>query len=114
MPKKTKTNDRELIAKAVFGEITLGEVIGKFESSISSIFVERDGEDLGNFDSWAIEEGHLQLLSEHAVEADFLLDSRVKVHESWLELEKDGVVWTLSFLEYKKVRFDSILSGAAK
>lgn len=105
--------DQELIAKTVFGEITLGEVLNKFESKISWMEVEYDGRE-AKYESWVLEDGDLQLFGEWEMEVRLPLDSKAKIREDSIEVEYEGENFTFTFIESKTVRFDSLLPGGDK
>jgi len=103
---------KSLVAKAVFGEITLGEVLKKFHKKISAIIVEYlDSEN--TYDSWCIddlEDGgqELQLMDDYEV-TSFPLETKVKLRSGELEIENEVGTFILTFMEHKKVKFDSLL-----
>jgi hypothetical protein len=103
--------DQELMAKAVFGEITLGEVLNKFADKISFIEVDRGGLD-ARYESWLLEDGELQLFGEYEMELALPLDSKVKVQEHSIEFRHEDETYSLTFVESKTIKFDSLLPGA--
>lgn len=103
--------DQELIAKTVFGEITLGEVLNKFESKISWMEVEHEGSE-AKYESWVLGEGFLQLFGEYEMELSLPLDSKTKVRKDSIEVEYEGETFTFTFMESKTVKFDSLLPGS--
>jgi len=105
--------DKELLAKNVFGEITLEDVYRRFGKDIVAIHVENSlGADLVNT-SWSIEDG--QFLGHGVYEADFFfnLKTKVKVLDSHIELEdEDGTEWYLTFLV--PVKLSRLVPGGKK
>ena len=98
----------ELVAKTVFGEMTLGEVFQKFEGRASSITVDRN--DVSNdYDSWILEDGTVSFVGEWEVEYEFPLNTKVKVREDFLEFEYKSETYTIALTESKNIRFDALL-----
>jgi len=103
---------KSLVAKAVFGEITLGEVLKKFHKKISAIMVEyEDNESI--YDNWCVDDDgdggqELQLPDDYEV-TSFPLETKVKLRSSELEIENEVGTFILTFMEHKKVKFDSLL-----
>jgi hypothetical protein len=103
--------DQELIAKTVFGEITLGEVLKKFADRISSIEVESNGLD-SQYESWLLKDGELRLFGEYEMELALPLDSKVKVQEDSIEVRHKDETYSLTFVESNVIKFDSLLPRA--
>lgn len=103
--------NRELVAKTVFGEITLGEVFKIYENNVSHISVEEGGVERGKYESFQVEEDQLQLYGEWEMEHAFWLGSKVKVQEDFLEIEDEGLTYHLTFVESKTIKFSSLLPG---
>lgn len=111
-------NDKELIAKTVFGEITLGEVLSRFEYRISSISIgpaERTFD--AEYNSWWTERGELHCVGHDEVyerKIIFSLASKVRVHEDHFEVMNcSGRLYRVFFFETKPIKFDPLLPGAA-
>ena len=111
----------ELVAKTVFGEMSLGEVFKKFEKKISSVVVETNGSET-NCTAWRFLEDRIQfgqVLPRYKgsevtgewwnVELELLLNSKVKVKEDFLEIGHKGDTFILTFIESKNIRFDALL-----
>ena len=98
---------KSLVAKAVFGEITLGDVLKKFHKKISAIVVEYEDSEF-IYDSWCVDEGELQLMEDYET-LSFPLDTKIKLRSSELELEDETGIYVLTFMQHKKVKFDSLL-----
>ena len=112
--------DHELIAKVVFGEATLGEVLNRFEYRISTMTVTVLRGDLRSvgydYNSWWTEDGKIVLVGEdggYQRRCTFNLDTKVRVHDGYLELKENSDSYRLVLLETKKITFDEILPGAA-
>lgn len=112
--------DQELIAKVVFGEATLGEVLKRFEYRISTVTItilRDDRPSVGyDYNSWWIEDGKIVLVGEsgdYQRRCTFNLDTKVMVHDGYLELKENSDSYRLVLLETKKITFDEILPGAA-
>lgn len=111
--------DQELTAKAVFGEITLGDVVSRFNHRISvvNIAVLRNAHPVGyDYQSWWVEKGRLVLAGGddvHRRRISFPLDAKVKIQNECLEIKEGDYNYRLIFLETKKITFDEILPGAA-
>lgn len=103
--------NKELVAKTVFGEITLGEIFKLFEKKISLIMVEEGGVERGNYDHFEVDEDKLCIYGEWQMEHAFWMDSKVKVQEDFLEVEDGGFTYHLTFIESKNIKFDSLLPG---
>ena len=113
--------DQELIAKTVFGEITLEEVLNKFADRISSIEVDQgfldDGilySEANKYESWLLEDGELQLFGKYGTELALPLDSKVKVQEHDIEIRNEDGIYSLTFIEFRSIKFDSLLPGGMK
>ena len=103
---------KKLVAKTVLGELTLGDVLKKFHKKISAIIVDYEGNEIA-YDNWCVdkndeEEDELQLIDDYEV-TSFPLDTKVKVRSGELEFENELGTFVLTFMEHKKVRFDSLL-----
>ena len=98
---------KSLVAKAVFGEITLGDVLKKFHKKISAIVVEYEDSEF-IYDSWCVDEGELQLMEDYET-LSFPLDTKIKLRSSELELEDETGIYVLTFMQHKKVKFESLL-----
>jgi hypothetical protein len=102
---------KSLVAKAVFGEITLGEVLKKFHKKISAIIVEYEDNE-NTYDNWCVDDGdcgqELQLMDDYEV-TSFPLETKVKLRSGELEIEHEVGTFILTFMEHKKVKFDSLL-----
>lgn len=104
-------NEKELIVKHVFGELTLGEVFRKFEKDIHSIQVESESGMDAVIDSWGVDEDDtLQLYGEYGLDGSFDLGIKVKVCGDHLEFEHEGDIFYMTFIA--AIRFDSLLPGA--
>ena len=110
-------NNQELIAKTVFGEITLGEVLNRFENRISSIGIGPVGRKFdAEYNSWWTEERELHCVGRDEVyerKIVFNLDSKVRVYENHLEISVSGRSYRIVFFETKGIKLDSLLPGAA-
>lgn len=117
--------NKELVAKAVFGQITLGEVINKFGDKISRIFVESD---YGEFDgsSYSKDTGEevffvvdkknktISFHSSYQIDLQLDLSTKVKVKPNEIEIENEEGRFVLTFIETKVVSFESILPQSRK
>lgn len=111
--------DQELIAKAVFGEITLGEVFRRFEYRISAanIAVLRNSHPVGHdYDSWWFEAGRIIFVGGDETDKrriSFPLEVKVKVQDSCLEFRDPNAPFPvrMSLLETKPIKL--ILPGEA-
>lgn len=99
---------KKLVAKTVFGELTLGDVLKKFHKNISAITVEYEDKE-ATYDNWYFDEGELQIIDEYEKVCSFPLDAKVKVRSDELEFENENGTFILTFMEHKKVKFDSLL-----
>lgn len=103
--------NQELVAKTVFGEITLGDVIRKFKPDIQSIHIETDGVEVV-VNSWKVSEKNLKLYNDYDLEGCFDLETKVKVYDDHLEFEHDGLEFYMSFLVTAKL--SSLIPGGKK
>lgn len=99
----------ELVAKTVFGEMTLGEVFQKFEGRVSSITVILDRGMDSEYTSWIFDAGTVSFVGEWEVEYEFPLNTKVKVREDFLEFEYKSETYTITLTESKNIRFDALL-----
>lgn len=106
-------NDKEMLAKNVFGELTLEEVFHRFNKDLVAIHVENSlGADFVNT-SWSIDDGQLLGHGEYELDFVFNLETKVKVLDSHIELkDEEGTEWYLTLL--LPVKFDRILPGGKK
>lgn len=105
--------DKELLAKNVFGELTLEDVYRRFGKNLVAIQVENSlGADLVNT-SWSIDDGQFLGHGEYEVDFVFNLKSKVKVFDSHIELkDEEGTEWYLTFLVPAKL--SRIIPGGKK
>jgi len=108
----------EMLAKTVFGEITLGEVFSLFSGRISCIGIGPiESKTAGDYDCWWTEGDILHCSGRDEVykrKLTFNLTSKVKVYENHLEaVSCGGYSYKVFFFETKTIRFDSFLPGAA-
>jgi hypothetical protein len=59
-----------------------------------------------------LEDGELQLFGEYEIELALPLDSKVKVQEYSIEIRNEDGTYSLTFVESKVIKFDSLLPGA--
>lgn len=89
--------NEELLAKNVFGELTLRDIIRHFTGKIESfhIYSEDDATDLSSKD-WGMNEENLQFYGEYEMDFEFDLNSKIKVREDELEVEQEGKTYILT------------------
>lgn len=104
----TKMSDKELLAKNVFGEITLRDIIRHFTGRIEAfhIYGEDNGIDISSKD-WGMNEEYLQFYSEYEIDLEFHLDAKIKVREKELEVETEGKTYILTI--YQKADFSHLM-----
>ena len=107
-----------LVAKAVFNELTLGEVFKYFEGKIESLHVycEDTGVDFFSQD-WAITKPvhgrglsqHLELYGPYETDFQFDLKTKVKIHQNELEFKDENKTFFLTL--FQKIDFSSLLES---
>lgn len=104
-------NEKELIVKHVFGELTLGEVFGKFENDLRSIHIQSDDASADVVvNSWVVNGKKLELYGEYDLVGSFKLNTKVKVCGDHLEFKHGVDIFYMTFIA--AIRFDSLLPGA--
>lgn len=96
---------KSLVAKTVFGELTLGDVFLEFKKDIMAfhIYSEDVGIDqMASGDQWHDTGSSLDILGE-----DFRFKTKVKIRDNSLEFSQDDYEYTLTFLG--KLPLDSLL-----
>lgn len=110
-----KSKDKKLVAKTVFGEITLRDLVGKFGDDILMIHVYSEDSAVDCISKgWSFDEDDLYLHGTLDIDFTFDLDTKVLVQDERIKFEHEGDTYLLTFLG--PVKFDAILpsKGSSK
>lgn len=92
--------DNELLAKNVFGELTLEDVYRRFEGDLVAMYLENNvGIPELLVTSWIVEGRQFIAYGDYETNFIFNLNAKVKVLDSHIELkDEEGTEWYLTFL----------------